>query len=352
MSENYDLQPDANSQTVRNTDSYNLDTRNTRKIINEIRASFGAPPTTMTDEQIEAGREVYGAKLDYDMAVIDEVQDTREHMDNGVSVRMCPNGHPKNLARHSKASQVFSDGFSDGQNKHETVRQDELSDTREQLEEDVKEWCATYPTWNHANEFREHVFEWLDRQAAITRRETRQNWQDAPNVLDRSNLQTIAELTAELETYRKYADQGKCDNCGTAENGDTREQLERCLRGLLGLRVDEEPDPTTSGIYYNIIGLLDRQAAITERECCEKWPGRANVDKLERRLKLAEEQRDRESAGCREYIHKLAELTDEVDNLRKRNDNQADTIRRLRAEFDAALDDLARAVEDKRSHPF
>ena len=46
------------------------------------------------------------------------------------------------------------------------------------------------------------------------------------------------------------------------------------------------------------------------------------------------------------------ELRTEVDNLRKRNDNQADTIGRLRAEFDAALDDLARAVEDKRSHPF
>ena len=165
---------------------------------------------------------------------------------------------------------------------------------------------------------------------------------------------------------------------------DTREQLEKDV-----YRAADEMEEFTHGekcINTNkILRWLDRQAAITERECCEKWPGRANVDKLERRLKLAEEQRDRESAGCREYIHKLAELTAErdelqaaidamgngqmyamyaamrierndlraeVDELNKHNANQADTIRRLRAEFEAALDDLVRAVEDKRSHPF
>lgn len=133
MSENYNLQPDTNSQTVRNADSYNLD--------------------------------------------------TREHMDNGVSVHMCPNGHSKNLARHSQASQVFSDGFSDGQNKHETVRQDELSDTREQLEVDALSIVRNAAIW--ARQKIEHgegnlfmldkydpmIRELLDRQAAITKRE-------------------------------------------------------------------------------------------------------------------------------------------------------------------------------------
>ena len=46
------------------------------------------------------------------------------------------------------------------------------------------------------------------------------------------------------------------------------------------------------------------------------------------------------------------DLRAEVDELNKHNANQADTTRRLRAQIEAALDDLVRAVEDKRSHPF
>jgi hypothetical protein len=51
---------------------------------------------------------------------------------------------------------------------------DTEGDTREKLEEDVLSWCALYPTWTHANEFRDKVFGWLDRQAAITEREVRE----------------------------------------------------------------------------------------------------------------------------------------------------------------------------------
>lgn len=66
---------------------------------------------------------------------------------------------------------------------------------------------------------------------------------------------------------------------------DSREQIERCLRVLLGLRIDEEPNPTTSGIYYNILGLLDRQEAITELNCRMDYEDmrdylQAQVDKL------------------------------------------------------------------------
>ncbi len=85
--------------------------------------------------------------------------------------------------------------------------------------------------------------------------------------------------------------------------------------------------------YANIVSWLDRQAAITTAEC------------------TAEDESCCEACRAAQK-RKLAELAVEVDNLRKRNDSQAGTIRRLRAEFDAALDDLARAVEDKRSHPF
>ena len=45
---------------------------NTRKTINALRAYYGAGPTTMTDEQIEEGCEVYGAKKHVDMVIVDE----------------------------------------------------------------------------------------------------------------------------------------------------------------------------------------------------------------------------------------------------------------------------------------
>lgn len=57
----------------------------------------------------------------------------------------------------------------DGQNEHETVRQDELSDTREQLEAEVMvtvgnlvQYCDAHPV------LFEKAKSWLDRQAAIT----------------------------------------------------------------------------------------------------------------------------------------------------------------------------------------
>jgi hypothetical protein len=46
----------------------------TRKAINALRAHYGAGPTTMTDEQIAEGLEVYGAKKDVGMMVIDDPQ--------------------------------------------------------------------------------------------------------------------------------------------------------------------------------------------------------------------------------------------------------------------------------------
>ena len=164
--------------------------------------------------------------------------DTREHMDNGVSVQMCPNGHSKNLARHSKASQVFSDGFSDGQNKHETVRQDELSDTREQLETDMQNLNG-YPT------------------------------------LCKSLANYVAGLLIAKsdEAYKRGYDDGLHANTKAAfvaakqafgVEGDTREQLEA--------DVHQYANP---GGYKNTLGaswekkmlsFLDRQAAIDRKE--------------------------------------------------------------------------------------
>ena len=98
----------------------------------------------------------------------------------------------------------------------------EEADSREKLEADIREWCATFPTWNHAKEFCETVFGWLDRQAAITKREcldTRVNFAERVGMgnkideltderdhlrrqVDMLNEQVI-ELTAERERYRE-----------------------------------------------------------------------------------------------------------------------------------------------------
>lgn len=77
-------------------------------------------------------------------------------------------------------------------------------DTREKLEADVHSvifqwgWDSDWSRNEQRNNERVAML-WLDRQAAITRRETRQSWQDAPNILDRTNLQTIADLQAKLD---------------------------------------------------------------------------------------------------------------------------------------------------------
>lgn len=135
------------------------DTRNTRKIINEIRASFGASPTTMTDDQIEAGREVYGAKLDYDVVVFDEVQDTRE-----------------------------------------------------QLEADLNNLCLDCLGlgWNAANDLKKAIRRLLDRQAAITEREVKERVDfsliaQTADALFPDYQERIAELTAEVKEQRQRA---------------------------------------------------------------------------------------------------------------------------------------------------
>ena len=138
----------------------------------------------------------------------------------------------------------------------------------------------------------------LDRQDAITQREFAKAQEASTLEVMRADAKLrkeITELIADLETYRKYAEQGEHVKPQSEENGDTREQLERCLRVFLGLCIDEEPDPTNSGIYYNILGLLDRQVAITSAEWC--WSN----DALEEELMRKESE--------------IAELTAERDNL-------------------------------------
>lgn len=48
----------------------------TRSTVNAVRHHYGAGPTSMTDEQIDAASEVYGRKLDYDFVIADELNAT------------------------------------------------------------------------------------------------------------------------------------------------------------------------------------------------------------------------------------------------------------------------------------
>ena len=47
-----------------------FDVDNVRERINALRAYYGAGPTALTDEQIEAGLEIYGAKKHADMVIM------------------------------------------------------------------------------------------------------------------------------------------------------------------------------------------------------------------------------------------------------------------------------------------
>lgn len=78
------------------------------------------------------------------------------------------------------------------------------TDSREKLEADVREWCATFPTWNHAKEFRETVLGWLDRQAIITELEHYNRECNARAVMSREGEYEarIAELTNEINRLK------------------------------------------------------------------------------------------------------------------------------------------------------
>ena len=70
-------------------------------------------------------------------------------------------------------------------------------DSREKLEADVNAWCATFPTWNHADDFREHVFGWLDRQVDITADKI----QHDVSIAARESGKVLREKAVELQAF-------------------------------------------------------------------------------------------------------------------------------------------------------
>lgn len=199
---------------------------------------------------IEAGSDPAEVMREHGQAIPDGEKhepDTR-HMDNDVYVHMCPN----DTGAHSNVSK-------------------NLSDSREKLETDIMFEYLEFPGDQN------RIFAYLDRQAAITERECmsrdtseRVGWDCAEcaeglgKELDARCdplKERIAELTAELENCRKYAEQGERMKPQSKENGDTREKLEADIRAWCR----DAPFATKPSVQ-TLLGLLDRQAAITERE--------------------------------------------------------------------------------------
>lgn len=230
-------------------------------------------------------------------------------MDMSECVHMCPN-----------------EGTTADEPKVITNAEKYKLDTREKLEADIAMYYVIgIPSVNN-------IFEWLDRQAAITERECmsrdtseRVGWDCAEcaeglgkelDVRCDPLKERIAELTAELETYRKHAEQGERMIPQSKENGDTREKLEADIRAW-----HRDTPFATKPSVQTLLGLLDRQAAITEREVEHDLmlAGRMAVE-VERK--------------------RIAELTAERDQLQEQHGRQVKTIERLTAERELYRDNM------------
>lgn len=152
------------------------------------------------------------------------------------------------------------------------------------------------------------------------------------------NLSEVIEPGAELKTeiaedYNLQPDTSfQTVRNGDSYNLDTREQLEADV-----YRAADELDAFYCGERFintrKIIGWLDRQAAITERELCAKceWPSLAAQPDKEAYDRIAELTAERDGAlekggrlfdKCLELTAERNELQAKVDSLRKRNDGK------------------------------
>ena len=146
----------------------------------------------------------------------------------------------------------------------DVVESVEEPDTREKLEDDVKEFSYQDPNLHTSELVITHapmdtVLEWLDRQAAITERETLHSHpmcagSDACPALNRP----IGE-SADRETLNTAGIGASKDEIRDFDVWNVAYEI-YCAGGYVDN--GNEPNPPT----YGIRELLDRQAAITERE--------------------------------------------------------------------------------------
>lgn len=96
---------------------------------------------------------------------------------------------------------------------------------------------------------------------------------------------------------------------------DSREQLEADVRKIAdAYNMDEQRHGTerfAHELYYSIIHLLDRQAAITERKCCKpNWDYCETCETLEKLTAERERYRDKFSK-CLDYADAIHALMDD-----------------------------------------
>lgn len=138
------------------------------------------------------------------------------------------------------------------------------------------------------------------------------------------------------------SDKNSDDGCPDLVHGiriDSRENIERCLRGLLKLPINEEPDAMSSGIYYNIIGYLDRQASITESEYHSFWA------RYKRRM---EEELTHVRKACADMVDEMwdayTSATRAGKTLMRRMTGATEDLRETRKERDEAVE-FAKRIE-------
>ena len=157
-----------------------------------------------------------------------------EHMDNGVSVQMCPNdtGAHSNVSKNS-------------------------SDSRERLEAEIAHLSYMF---NHGDD--RIIKSWLDRQAAITRAEVFENGE-----YDCMTCDAKAELREQVDEL-------------TSERDELKERLERANKSLstmgiirLNARIDElEAERDRLQADLNACETREKAAADYDfREAAERW---------------------------------------------------------------------------------
>lgn len=278
-------------------------------------------------------------------------------MDNAECVHMCPNeandenqresgvsgddAHSNDANAHLKASEDLSDGF---------------TDSREKLEADVYKYIAISITPNKEDDGvlapYTTVLEWLDRQAAITKRET---LHDNPKCSGRSTCAASSTCTAN-RPISESADRETHDTAGIGASKDEIRDFDvwsvayeiYCAGGYVDN--GNEPNPPTDGIRE----LLDRQAAITANANKEliEWQA-ATVARLQKEVDELTDSYEASSRALEILTLDKAKLATQVDKLQSYVDDATADYAKLVKERDNLADDLLtcnREREQLRKH--
>ena len=188
IAENYNLQPDTSSQTVRNADSYDLDTR--EKLEADIRkrteCSWVTAPHEKVIDWLDRQAAITRAEVfkdgEFDCMTCDAKRELQERVDSLTA----------ELESYRKVPE---------QGKRDEPRRTESEDSREKLEADVYKAAEELDNLYNGERFinTRKIIGWLDRQAAITAEETSGAWEEYRDATQRE----IAELTAERDELKE-----------------------------------------------------------------------------------------------------------------------------------------------------